>query len=108
MHRLVAMMFIPNPLNLPQVGHIDKNEQNNKASNLKWVTAKENVSKSIMRKPHYKNRFFTDEQLNEIVKMRDSGKKFTEIADFYDVPDNTICIYYKRMKQKIIKNNCKV
>jgi len=41
-HRLVAETWIPNPLNLPQVNHIDRDRTNNKISNLEWVTAREN------------------------------------------------------------------
>lgn len=41
-HRLVAEHFIENPLNKPQIDHIDMNKNNNKFDNLRWVTCKEN------------------------------------------------------------------
>ena len=55
-HRLVAIAFIPNPDNLPQVNHKDENKENNfvwvnedgtvdlEKSNLEWCSASHNIN----------------------------------------------------------------
>ncbi|MCH7909830.1 MAG: HNH endonuclease [Candidatus Hydrogenedentes bacterium] len=42
-HRLVAMAFISNPNDLPEINHIDGDKLNNHVTNLEWVTNLKNV-----------------------------------------------------------------
>ena len=48
--RLVALHYIPNPENKPEVDHIDRNPSNNHVSNLRWVTRQENLDNRGMWK----------------------------------------------------------
>lgn len=42
-HRLIAQAFIPNPLQLNEVNHINGNPQDNRIENLEWCTHQYNI-----------------------------------------------------------------
>lgn len=46
-HRLVAIHFIPNPNNLPEVNHKDHDRLNNNDWNLEWCTHQDNNKHSL-------------------------------------------------------------
>lgn len=53
-HRLVALAFIPNPNNLPEVNHINENKRDNCASNLEWCTRLYNINYGTLNKRRIK------------------------------------------------------
>ena len=46
-HRLLAETFLPNPLGLSQVNHMDGNKRNNSLDNLEWCTAAHNMRHAL-------------------------------------------------------------
>lgn len=43
-HRLVALAFIPNPLGLPVINHLNEIKTDNRIENLCWSSIKDNVN----------------------------------------------------------------
>jgi len=98
--RLVATAFIPNPLNKPQVNHIDNNPGNNKVENLEWVTAVENMQHSVRqeRNAYGERNGLSKLKEKDIVSIRKLYKNFSRIfntytlAKIYEVDQSSISL----------------
>jgi hypothetical protein len=53
-HKLVALTFLPNPENKPQIDHIDRDITNNSVNNLRWVSGSENCENKTAKNYYYK------------------------------------------------------
>lgn len=89
-HRLVALTFIPNPLNKPFVNHINGIKTDNRVENLEWVTHQENMDHAkrtglIPIAEENGNSILTSSQVEEICKLLQDGCRNIEIADYLGI-----------------------
>lgn len=123
-HRLVAILYVDNPDNKPEVNHLDNNPSNNHYTNLKWVTHQENIQHSIDQgrfktftpkcgkdHPQYNKPIKAETK----VKMREAkqGEKHPKFKGYYEyngkratslndlaIQLGTYPMHIKRLKQK--------
>lgn len=97
-HRLIAIAFIPNPFNLPQVNHKNGIKTDNRIDNLEWCTPSENIQhaydnglkESIKGAKHYKSKL-TESDVFEIREMyKVKGNTQLSISKKYKVARSTI------------------
>lgn len=96
-HRIIALAFIENPYNLPEVDHIDNNKDNNCVENLQWISSTDNKKKISfeVRSESHKGRkngraILSETDIIEIRKLYDSGYTKNEIAKMYNRGWSTI------------------
>lgn len=104
-HRLVAMAFIDNPDNLPQVDHIDRDKSNNHYSNLRWSTPSQNINNIAGEKRYSIKRTFKqlkEEDKLKISKMYSDGIGVMEISRITGFKRQTVSDYklYPIMRSK--------
>lgn len=86
-HRLLALHFLPNPNNYPQVNHIDGNKLNYSLDNLEWCTISHNIQHSWDNKIQVVTQSLRDSARRNILNANKDKMKpvlNTETGIFYD------------------------
>lgn len=103
-HRLVAIAFVPNPENKPEVNHIDCDKPNNHYKNLEWSTRLENARHakkegrySNMNGLNRPNRILDSEAVAHIRRKELRGFEYCKL---YGVKPSTICCIQNPQKYK--------
>ncbi len=108
LHRLVAIAFIPNPENKPEVNHKDGDKTNNNDWNLEWSTISENSihAFNLGLRTSVKGSAHTFSKLTEkdVLKIRQMSLSMTntKIGKIYGVGQPTISNIINRKSWKHI------
>lgn len=104
-HRLVALVYIPNPEKLPYVCHKDNVPTNNSVSNLYWGTQKDNMSQASMEgRLHQKkgkdsiNYKGTEIQRSYIPRLIELGFTRKEISEIMNLGYQIVSDFYNKWK----------
>lgn len=97
-HRLVALMFIPNPENKPEVNHMDGIKSHNFVWNLEWNTDKENDTHARLhglKRPRYGeeigNNIYKEEDIRKVCELFVENKySIKEISEMTGVSPSTV------------------
>ena len=93
---LIAIAFINNPTNHPEINHIDGNKTNNKIENLEWCTRSYNCLHSyklnlvkIIKGENHKNSKLNEIQVKIIRSLKDDLTQ-KEIAKYFNISQTNI------------------
>lgn len=100
-HRAVAAAFVPNPLGLPLVNHVNGVKSDNRPENLEWCTSPTNIAHALdtgLRADfgefsHYSK--LTIDDVKQIKALRAQGMSYSKLASKFSVSVSNIRLIVK-------------
>lgn len=102
-NRVVALRFLPNPDNLPQVNHIDGVKAHNWLKNLEWCSGSENekhAHRTGLKTGRGSSNSNSKLTVGDVEIIRASGKSVEELSEWFNVSRSTITNVIKRKTWK--------
>jgi hypothetical protein len=90
--RLVAMAFLPNPEDLPEVDHIDRNPLNNNVENIRWASRSMNcLNRRTWGKCCYRGVTWNKQCRKYMAQIRYHGR--LTYLGLYDTPEEAASVF---------------
>ena len=110
-HRLVALAFIPNPKNKPQINHKNAIRSDNRIENIEWVTPKENIAHAIKNglmdwtrpaygEKHGRHKLTEKDVINIKKEILINAATDRQLAEIYNVSHTAIYLIRKSINWK--------
>ena len=99
-HRILAKHFIPNPDNLQEIDHVDRDKTNNSIENLRWTTRSENCRNRVINRARYE---FMNTPPNDITEIRTfNDVEYNENKYFFCYENDRVVQRYNDHKWRFI------